>query len=104
MSDLLNSVVESKAIWLVDCGVHSVDIRQEVEIVDNNINMPVASGDVVLGFIRSTPELQDIKVIVVSAYPEAPKIAEQLGADACLMKPIEIDEMNEIIERLLGEG
>lgn len=105
--NLFKLMLEQKGhhIEIATQGVEGLQqLKAQPDLVILDINMPIASGDLVLGFIRSTPELQNIKVVVVSAYPEAPKIAEQLGADACLMKPIEMDEMHEIVNRLLGEG
>jgi len=65
--------------------------------------MPIASGDVVLGFIRSTPEIARTRVLVISAHPEAHTLARQLEADACLMKPVGMDQVTEMVDRLLAE-
>ena len=77
-------------------------LRSHPDLVILDLSMPVASGDLVLGFIRSTPELKRIKVIVISALPQAEKLAEQLQADACLNKPVDLADVKKEVERLLA--
>ena len=81
-------------------GLHQLRSRPDLVILD--LSMPVASGDVVLGFIRSTPELKRIKVVVISALPQAEKLAEQLDADLCLNKPVDLADVKKAVERLLA--
>lgn len=66
-----------------------------------DLMMPMASGDLALGFIRSTEGLKKIPVLVASAHPKAREIAEQLGAEACLEKPFGFPELQEKIAQLL---
>jgi diguanylate cyclase len=67
-----------------------------------DLMMPVAQGDLALGFIRSTAELRHIPVIVTSAHPNAMRIAEQLGANDCIIKPFSLGELREKIDALIG--
>lgn len=83
-------------------GLHRLKELPDLVILD--LSMPVASGDVVLGFMRSTPELEKIPVLIISALPKAEKIAQQLGADACLQKPVNLDTITSTIDRLLAES
>ncbi len=83
-------------------GLHQLKNHPDLVILD--LSMPMASGDVVLGFIRSTPELAGTRVLVVSAHPNAETLAEQLGADACLRKPVEFQEMAKTVNALLQPG
>lgn len=80
-------------------GLHQLKANPDLVLLD--ISMPLASGDVVLGFIRSTPELAATKVLIVSAYPDARIIADQLGADACLDKPVDFENLLSTVRRLL---
>ena len=46
-----------------------------------DLMMPWASGDAVLGFVRGTEELEDTRVVVLSAHANGEQIAEQLKAE-----------------------
>ncbi len=66
-----------------------------------DLMMPVAQGDLTLGFMRSTPELRNIPVIVTSAHPNAERIAQQLGANACLMKPFQLSDLRDLLQQMI---
>ncbi len=80
-------------------GLHGLKKHPDLVLLD--LSMPTASGDVVLGFIRSTAELADVRVLVISAHPDAESIAEKLEADAFLQKPASVKEIMETVNRLL---
>jgi CheY-like chemotaxis protein len=67
-----------------------------------DLMMPTASGDSALQFMRGTPELADIPVLVVSAHPDVAWIAKQHGADAWVSKPITIKELSQKVEAVLA--
>lgn len=66
-----------------------------------DLMMPVAAGDLTLGFLRSTDSLKNIPVIVTSAHPNAKTIAKQLGAEACLEKPFSFEELRAVVDKFL---
>ncbi len=68
-----------------------------------DLMMPLASGDAVLGYVRSTREIRDTRVLVVSAHPNAQRLSEQLEADDVLIKPVEMNTLLEHVNALLGE-
>jgi len=43
--------------------------------------------------IRGNPETQHIKIIMMSAHPDAKKLSEIAGVDDFLTKPFEIDDL-----------
>jgi CheY-like chemotaxis protein len=63
--------------------------------------MPVASGDLVLGFIRSTEKLKKIPVLVVSAHANIAALAEQYEADAYLQKPFSPQDLRFVMQQFL---
>lgn len=83
-------------------GLHQLQRHPDLVLLD--LSMPVASGDVVLGYIRSTPDLANTKVLVISALPNADAIAAQLGADACLKKPVDLTDVRRVVNQLLDDG
>lgn len=85
-------------------GAEALDLVQsfQPDLIILDLMMPTASGDMVLGIIRSTPSLTNTRVLVISAHPKGAKIAEDFGADGYLAKPIHLDQFQEAVNRLLG--
>ena len=80
----------------------ATQLKPEVVVLD--LMMPWAAGDAVLGFIRATRTLRNMRVVVVSAHPNAQQIAQQLGADCCLSKPVDMHVLTQQIKAVLGNG
>jgi len=71
------------------------------DLIILDLMMPLASGDAVLGFVRSTESLRNTPVLVVSAHPKAAELAAQLEADDYLTKPVEMNVLIARIQKLL---
>ncbi len=84
-------------------GLEGIKMAQAVkpDLILLDLMMPVASGDLALGFIRSTKDLEKTPVIVISAHPNAERIAEQLAANACLKKPFRLHELAALLQELV---
>ena len=67
--------------------------RPEVLILD--INMPEVSGLDLLEFLRRRPEWKDLPIIMLSSESAGNTVdqALKLGADAYIMKPVTIEEL-----------
>lgn len=76
------------------------DYQPDLVVLD--LMMPMASGDLVLGFIRSTDELRRIPVLVVSAHHDLEDLAEQYQADAYLRKPVGMQEFQNAVTALIS--
>jgi len=66
-----------------------------------DLMMPAASGTSALQFIRGTPQIAELPVLVLSAHSDVRRLAVEGGADAWLSKPVEIKKLREQIEKLL---
>ena len=80
-------------------GLHSLGQQPDLVLLD--LSMPMAGGELVLNYVRNTPELNNTRVVVVSAMPNAEEMAEKLGADACLKKPVSIEALTATLRRVL---
>jgi DNA-binding NtrC family response regulator len=75
--------------------------QKEVDLVITDIVMPNMNGLELLQKIRSIDPL--LPVIVVTAYgsPETEQKVMKMGASAYLTKPFQLDEMEELLDRIL---
>lgn len=74
------------------------------DLVLLDLKLRKASGITVLEYIRQNQP--DTKVMIITGYPcaEAATRARQLGIEDFLVKPIEIDELEERINTLLTQN
>jgi DNA-binding response OmpR family regulator len=97
----------SRAGYEVHLAPNGVDALYQAQyykpdLIVLDLMMPLAAGDAVLGFIRSTKELEKTRVLVVSAHPKGAEIAEQLQADGFLAKPVDIATLTASVQNLLN--
>ena len=108
MQDLLHLALSRRG-YEVHLSPNGVDALHQVsyhkpDLIILDLMMPWASGDAVLGFVRSTEELKHTRVLVVSAHPNGAQIASQLHADAFLAKPVDISTFTSKVEKLLASA
>jgi CheY-like chemotaxis protein len=72
------------------------------DLIIMDLMMPNAAGDTTLKFMRGTPELHDIPVLVVSAHADVARISRQMGANAWMAKPVSMDELGKRIDQMLS--
>ncbi len=71
-------------------------------IVFLDLNMPGVTGFDVLGFLKRDPKLAKVPVIVVTSddQPESAQRAKDAGADAYIIKPVNLDVLEESLKSL----
>jgi DNA-binding response OmpR family regulator len=76
------------------------------DIVCLDLMLPTMSGFMVCERIKQQPETADVPVLVASArsYPQDRAEAELAGADAYVMKPINVEEFAAALRSLLWQG
>ncbi len=84
----------------LECVKMALTKRPDLIILD--LMMPAASGDSALVFMRGTPQLADIPILVVSAHSDVARIATRGGADGWLAKPVSMDDLSRKIETILA--
>ncbi len=88
---------EYENILFAENGREALDIlykQGDVELILLDLVMPVMDGNETLQIIRSSPDLQKIPVIVISANREEAVLALGKGADDFLTKPFEPLELS----------
>jgi CheY-like chemotaxis protein len=67
-----------------------------------DLMMPGMDGEAFIAALRSEPAQAAIPVVLLSGHNAARDRALQLHADACLVKPVELDELNDVVQRFAG--
>lgn len=69
-----------------------------------DLDLPDGNGLEVLDYMRRTPRLSDVPVLVVSAAADEPTFAEarRRGAQGCLAKPVDLQQVRRLAMSLLG--
>ena len=94
--DLVVADDGEKALKLLEKLASAQDIAPDLIVLD--INLPRRSGQEVLRWVRSSPPLATVPVIILtsSASPEDKTTATQLGADLYVQKSSDLDELFQI--------
>ena len=79
-------------------------MRQPIDAVILDINMPAGTGYEVLKRMRSNPKSSVIPVIVLSGsiQPGEERKVIEMGADAFLSKPVDLAQLDRVMAALLG--
>ena len=88
-----------------DDGEQSLELARRVrpDVVILDMMMPRRSGLEVLSAIRQDKDLEDTRVIVLTAQPAAREQAVLGGADVVMVKPFEPEEIASAVEEVLAE-
>jgi CheY-like chemotaxis protein len=97
---------------LLDCSArHFLNARGAAkELLDGfrpdllllDINMPEVTGIMMLEFVRRRPEWNDLPIVMLSSEATDIQVDEamRLGADAYILKPVTIDEIEQTLQRV----
>jgi DNA-binding response OmpR family regulator len=101
--DLLESL--DHEVYEAEDGLQGVKVALDVkpDLVIMDLMMPTAAGDRAVTFMRGTPGLTNIPILVVSAHSDVAIISRDVGADGWMSKPIRMDELNKRINELLNK-
>src|SRR5258706_15557380 len=105
---LMRDILEGMGHDVVEAGDGLEGVKlaltESPDLIILDLMMPTASGDSALRFMRGTPGLETIPILVVSAHPDIARIATENGATGWVAKPVRIDELTHKIEALLEMG
>jgi DNA-binding response OmpR family regulator len=76
-----------------DAGVQTQEFRPDIILLD--YMLPDVNGNIVCQTIKSNPQFDEIKIIIVSGVVKQDEIDQLLrsGAEGFLKKPFDVDEL-----------
>ncbi|MCG3160841.1 MAG: Sensor histidine kinase TodS [Acidobacteria bacterium] len=102
---LLQMILENEGFIVTTAsdGEKAIDILREIkpDVLVTDLLLPTVSGGDLIRHVRSTPELAQIPIVVISAYGdhyEADALA--VGANVVLKKPLDSDFLISTIKEL----
>lgn len=73
------------------------------DLVITDLNMPVMDGIELIRQLRGHPATVAVRVIVMTATKSlADETREEIGADAYLVKPVQLAVLGQVVEEVLG--
>ncbi|OJT25635.1 two-component system response regulator [Archangium sp. Cb G35] len=105
LSDMLQSLGYTRVLEAFS-GQAALELlaEQRPDLVCLDLTLPDISGYEVCEFIRSTPVLQDVPVLMISARTQTMDRAqaEEAGASGYLIKPFTPEELRQQVERVMA--
>ncbi|MFC1865700.1 response regulator [Chloroflexota bacterium] len=103
---LLKNILEPDYLVIEEHdGLYAMEMvdREHPDLVLTDIVMPKKSGYSLCAYIKGNPNTKDIPVVMVTGFntENNEEIAEDMGADGYLVKPVQPNEIRDIISRLL---
>lgn len=85
-------------------GAEAMNILQQSspDVILLDMGLPDISGRDVLHFIRQAPHLRRAKVVIVTAFPDLVRFAQESMVDRVLYKPFNASELLRVIQEVLA--
>jgi excisionase family DNA binding protein len=85
-----------------DAGLVTRDFRPDVMILD--FKLPDVNGNIVCQTVKSNPEFEHMRIIIISgvADPDEVQMLLNAGADEFIKKPFQIDQVINRISEMVG--
>jgi len=85
-------------------GTEAMSILQQSspDVILLDLGLPDISGRDVLRYIRQASHLRGTKVVVVTAFPDLVRFAQESMADRVLYKPFSASELLRVIQEILA--
>jgi len=84
-------------------GVQALNIlmKEKVDLVILDVNMPLMSGMELLAKIRENPKMKELPVVLATTENNLREKGTAIGATAFLSKPIRINDLHKTVKEIL---
>lgn len=79
----------------------SIMKKNKPRLIITDLLMSGYDGRTLTKEIKGNPETENVKIMMMSAHPDAKTLSEKAGVDDFLTKPFEIDDLVNKVEALL---
>lgn len=81
-------------------GIKKLEENPDIALIFSDINMPWLSGLEMIGKIKENPSWEDIPICLLTteSSQESLEEAKKLGVNAFLVKPLDVAQLNIILE------
>ncbi len=102
---LIESILLSEGYAVESCcnplEFESILQAEKPRLIITDLLMSGYDGRAITNKVKGDPETQNIKIMMMSAHPDALNLSEKAGADDFLSKPFEIDDLVNKVEALM---
>lgn len=104
---VMKSVLKTRNIKFViaengEAAIKVLKLCPEIRMIITDLRMPIVDGYGLINFVRSDKRLCRIPIIVVTSSVDDEKNVLDFGADAYIRKPLALDKLFHILDRLLS--
>lgn len=104
--DLLLNILLSEGLDATIC-INPLEAKEIIKkenprLIITDMLMSGVDGRTLSKEIKEDPDTKNIKIMMMSAHPDAQKESEKAGVDDFLAKPFEIDQLVEKVFKLLN--
>jgi CheY-like chemotaxis protein len=97
-----------EAGYHVDTAAHGAEALELIQsrppqAIVLDLMMPRLDGSRFVQLMRLNPRFASVPIVLVTAAYGALQAAERIGAHACVAKPFELDELVEVVGRIIDE-
>jgi DNA-binding response OmpR family regulator len=80
--------------------------KHHPEMILLDLGLPDIDGQTLVGYLRNLPEMKEVPIIVVSAWPEetARNMVNAYGCDGYIAKPINVRYFIEVVNDYFNKG
>ena len=95
--------LDGQSVVMAGTGLEAFNLAKvhHPSLIVLDLMLPVMSGEEFRAAQLADESLKSIPVLVVSARHDAAKVAERLGAVACLVKPIDVDAFSALVKTIV---
>ncbi len=106
--DVLTLILEDEGyrVLPVEDGATALMMSKRIHpaLITLDLGLPNEDGTQILRQLKSDPHTSTIPVLVVTGRPNVGEQERDLGADAVLLKPFELTEIQDLITKLVNCG